>query len=57
MSTPHIIQTIIEFILIGLIIVGIIYEPLLVKWEEKQKEKIFKNFNERRNYRKWNTYY
>ena len=52
MSTPHIIQTIIEFILIGLIIVGIIYEPLLARWEEKQKEKIFKNFNKRRKHRK-----
>jgi hypothetical protein len=52
MSTPHTIQTVIEIVLIGLIVLGIIYEPMLVKWEGKQKEKVLRAFKENRRYRK-----
>ena len=34
------------------IILGLIYEPILIKWEDKQKEKAFKAFKNRRKYRK-----
>lgn len=52
MSTTHLIQTIIEFLVIGAIIVGFIYEPALAKWERKQKEKVLREFKERRKYRR-----
>lgn len=52
MSTAHLIQTIIEVLMIAAIVVGFIYEPLLVKWEEKQKEKVLKAFNRRKEYRR-----
>ena len=51
MSTAHTIQTIIEILMIVAIVVGIIYEPVLAKWEEKQKEKVLKAFKERRKFR------
>lgn len=52
MSTAHLIQTIIEFILLGLIVLCIIYEPALAKWEKKQGEKMLKAFNKRKVYRR-----
>lgn len=52
MSTTQWIQTIIEILMLAAIIVGFIYEPLLVEWEEKQKEKVLKAFKKRRQYRK-----
>ena len=52
MSTTHAIQTIIEILVIGAIIVGLMYEPILVKWEQKQKEKVLKAFNKRKECRK-----
>ena len=52
MSTAHLIQTIIEFILLGLIVLCIIYEPALVKWEKKQGEKMLKAFNKRKVHRR-----
>ena len=52
MSTAHLIQTIIEFLMVAALIVGIIYEPVLVKWEKKQGEKMLKAFNEGKKYRK-----
>lgn len=52
MSALHIMQTVFEFVMIALIILCVIYEPILVKWEEKQKEKILKVFNDRKRYRK-----
>ena len=45
MSTPHIIQTIIEFLLVALLIIGFIYEPLVIEWEDK----VFKIIKERWN--------
>ena len=52
MSTAYWIQTIIEVLFFVAIVVGIIYEPALVKWEEKQKEKVLKAFNKRKEYRR-----
>ena len=51
MSTAHTIQTIIEILMIVAVVVGIIYEPVLAKWEERQKEKVLKAFKERRKFR------
>lgn len=52
MSTTHWIQTIIEFLVVGAIIVGFIYEPILAKWEKKQGEKMLKAFKKRKEYRR-----
>lgn len=48
MSTAHLIQTIIEVLLIAALVVAFIYEPALAKWEAKQKEKVLKAFNQRK---------
>lgn len=47
-----IIRTGIEIVLVALVIVGIIYEPVLAKWEERQKEKVLRAFKERKALRK-----
>lgn len=52
MSTAHVIQTIIEILVVGAIIVGLIYEPALAKWEQKQGEKMLKAFKKMKEYRK-----
>lgn len=52
MSTTHWIQTIIEIIIGGGLIIGFFYEPIVAEWEEKQKEKILRAFKKRRGYRK-----
>lgn len=52
MSTAHLIQTIIELLVIVALIVGFIYEPALAKWEQKQGEKMLKAFNKRKEYRR-----
>ena len=52
MSTLQWIRTILEAVAIVALVLGFIYEPLLVKWEEKQKEKVFKAWKERRAFRK-----
>lgn len=51
MSTPHLIQTIIEEIVVVALIVGLFHEPIVTEWEERQKEKILKAFKERRKLR------
>lgn len=51
MSTAHLIQTIIEILFGVAIIVGLIYEPALAKWEQKQKEKVLKALKERKEHR------
>ena len=51
MSTAHWIQTTIEILVAVAIIVGLIYEPALAKWEEKQGEKMLKAFKHRKDYR------
>ena len=40
-----IIQTIIDITLVALLIIGFIYEPLVIKWEDK----VFKTIKERWN--------
>lgn len=45
-------QTVFEFLLIALVIVCIVYEPVLVAWEEKQKERVLKAFKKQKEYRK-----
>ena len=52
MSTGHLIQTIIEILFVIAILVGLIYEPVIAKWEHKQGEKMLKAFKERKMYRK-----
>ena len=52
MSATHYIQTIFEILLIVAVIVGLVYEPVIAKWEQKQSEKMLKAFNKRNQYRK-----
>ena len=52
MSVTHSIQTILEILVIVAIIVGFVYEPILVKWEQKQGEKMLKAFKKRKEYRR-----
>lgn len=52
MSTAHLIQTIIEVLIIPAVVVAVIYEPALAKWEQRQKWKVLKAFNERKEYRR-----
>lgn len=52
MSTTHVIQTILEILVVIAIIIGFIYEPVLAKWERKQGEKMLRAFNKRKEYRK-----
>lgn len=54
MSTTHWIQTTIEVVMLVAVILCTIYEPILVKWEEKQKKKVLKAFNDRRKFRENN---
>lgn len=51
MSTPHIIQTVLEVVVVALLIIGLIYEPILAKWEKRQGKKMLKAFKEMRRYR------
>ncbi len=39
MSIAHSVQTFFEIIMIMAIIIGLIYEPLIVEWEQKQLKK------------------
>lgn len=52
MSSTHLIQTIVEIVLIALVIVSLICEPAIAKWEEKQKEKVLRALKERKALRK-----
>lgn len=52
MSTTHYIQTVIEILMIVAIILAMVYEPVLVKWEEKQGQKMLKAFKKMKEYRK-----
>ena len=51
MSIAHLIQTIGEILLVAALILGLIYEPVLAKWEKKQGEKMLKAFKRRKDYR------
>lgn len=52
MSTGHAIQTAFEILMIIAVLVGLFHEPAIAKWEQKQKEKVLKAFNKRKEYRK-----
>lgn len=52
MSTAHWVQTIIEILIIGALIVGLIYEPIVAEWEQKQKEKVLKALKKRKECRR-----
>ena len=52
MSTTHLAQTTLEVLVLIAIIVGLIYEPAIAKWEEKQKEKVIKAWKQRKEHRK-----
>ena len=52
MSTTHIVQTVIEVLMIATVVVAVVYEPVLVEWERKQGEKMLKAFKKRKAYRK-----
>lgn len=54
MSSIHYLLTGFEVVMVVAVILGIIYEPALAKWEEKKKEKVLKAFNDRRKFRKEN---
>ena len=48
MSNAHLIQTGIEVGLIALVVLGIVYEPVLVAFEKRAKEKVLRAFKERK---------
>lgn len=52
MTTGQWIQTIIEVLMLIAVIASMVYEPILVKWEEKQGEKMLKAFKKRKEYRR-----
>lgn len=52
MSTLHTILTVLEIVLVVGTIIAVFYEPAIAMWEEKQKEKFLKAFNNRRKYRR-----
>lgn len=52
MSTLHWLQTSLEVLMIAAVIICIIYEPALAKWEQKQKEKVLRALKERKALRK-----
>jgi hypothetical protein len=52
MSTAHAIMTALEILIVIGVLVAVFYEPVIAKWEQKQKEKILKAFKERKKYRK-----
>ena len=54
MSTTHLAQTTFDILVLIAIIVGLIYEPVIAKWEEKQKEKVIKAWKQRKKYREEN---
>lgn len=52
MSVTHYIQTAIEVLLIAAVVVAMVYEPVLAKWEEKQGKKMLKAFKKMKECRK-----
>lgn len=52
MSAIHWMATIFEGLMIIAVMLGFIYEPMLAKWEEKQKEKVLAALKERKEYRR-----
>ena len=52
MSSIFLFQTTFEIVLVALVIAILVYEPILAKWEEKQKEKVLKALKKRKEYRR-----
>ena len=52
MSATHYVQTAIEILLVVAGIAGIIYEPIIAKWEQKQGAKMLKAFKKMKECRK-----
>lgn len=52
MSTLHLIQTILEVLIVVAVILGLLYEPIIAEWERKQGEKMLKAFKKRKEYRR-----
>ena len=52
MSTTHLITTLIEILMVAAVIVGLIYEPVIAEWEQRQGAKMLKRFKERKKYRR-----
>ena len=48
----HPIFAVITIILALVVILCLIYEPLLIKWEDKQRERLWRAYKERRKHRK-----
>ena len=44
MSTTHVIQTVFEFLMVGVFILGFKYETAIAKWERRQGKKILRMF-------------
>ena len=51
MSTAHWVQTIIEIVVVGALIIGLFHEPIIAEWEERQKEKVLKALKKRKEHR------
>ena len=49
MSTAHLIQTVFEFLLVGALVVGFIYEPAIAEWEQGIAKAIKSRFPLKRN--------
>ena len=52
MSATHYIQTILEILLIVAVLVALMYEPTIAKWEKRQCWKVCKALKQRKGYRK-----
>ena len=52
MSTTHYIQTVLEILLFAVVIVCLIYEPAIAKWEQRQAWKMFKALKQKKVLRK-----
>lgn len=52
MNTSQWIVTIIEGLAVLAVIVAVLYEPVIARWEQRQKWKVLKVFNERKENRK-----
>jgi hypothetical protein len=52
MSTTHVIQIVIEVLIVIALLLGIVYQPAIARWERKQAEKMLKAFKKRKEYRK-----
>ena len=51
MSTTQWVQTIFEVLLLLAVIASLVYEPALVKWEEKQMGRAVRAWKQRRKFR------